>query len=174
MKCGRLKSADFEWSWQDIVKAVRQHRVVVLVGETGSGKTTQAPNHTKGNAFSWAWTALMSNCPSPDHWTSQSVSSVPNDCTRLWYIMYYHVICTLAHSSGTEYDPHPTHIMEDYGRLLRCCSAGWGASISLRRECLESTRKHLSYAASPHCSNLCVGPSCKNEDAKTRWKHHQR
>lgn len=28
---------------EDIVKAVRQHRVVVLVGETGSGKTTQVP-----------------------------------------------------------------------------------------------------------------------------------
>ncbi|CAE7284327.1 DHX8 [Symbiodinium natans] len=28
---------------EDIVKAVQQHRVVVLVGETGSGKTTQVP-----------------------------------------------------------------------------------------------------------------------------------
>ena len=27
----------------DIVKAIRQHRVVVITGETGSGKTTQIP-----------------------------------------------------------------------------------------------------------------------------------
>lgn len=38
----RLGSCSVRAVRQEIVRAVRQHRVVVLVGETGSGKTTQA------------------------------------------------------------------------------------------------------------------------------------
>ncbi len=74
----RVPNSQLGWCRDDLLKAVEEHQVIIIVGETGSGKTTQIPQvRGEGQA-----TRL---CPHP---SPNSKSPPPVGCQgRPWRIL---------------------------------------------------------------------------------------